>query len=429
MKILIKNCNIIDNESFKYIDIPAYIGIEDQYIKFVGEYYPEHFQPDRIIDASNKIAMPGFANSHTHSAMTLFRNFANDKCLNDWLFNYIFPLEAKLNPQDVYWGTCLAIAEMISSGTTNFVDMYMYMEQVAKAVDECKIRATLAYDILHSDTMKISSKEACDYYEKWHLSCNEKITVYIQIHSVYLHKIEAIKRAVDMAKSLDTGICIHLCETASENVDILNRHKMTPVELCEQLGVFDVPVIAAHCIHVTDSDLDILQKRKASVAYNPTSNLKLGSGIAPIPDMIKRGINVCVGTDGAASNNNLNMLEEMHIAALIHKGIMKDPLKITARQAISMCTSNGAIANGLDEKIGKLVPGMKADIILIDTSAPHFNPINDVMSAVVYTAQGSDVNTVIIDGNIIMENREFRTIDYERIVAEVKAITKRLFAK
>jgi len=412
------------------------IGIKGGYIEFVNAVGEDlySFNADRVIDGKHRLAMPGLVNAHTHCAMTLLRNLANDLALEEWLYNRIFPLEAKLVPEDIYWGTLLGIAEMIRSGTTAFADMYMHMDMVAQAVTEAGIRANLSrYPVVFSKNgcHEISDDSAgCfEYYRNWNGSANERIKVYIEVHSAYLFNEESLRNASELAERCNTGIHMHLLETARERDESILRYGTDPVQVCNDCGIFNVPVIAAHCVHLSDRDINILKEKDVSVAHNPTSNLKLGSGIARVPMMLEKGINVSLGTDGTASNNNLNMFEEMHIASLIHKGINSNPELINARQAVKMATVNGAKAIGFGDTVGVIKKGMKADIILLNTDKPHFCPMNDPISAVVYSAQGADVDTVIVDGNILMENRELITIDEELIKHKVREISKSISSR
>ncbi len=428
MNILIKNVDIITNDPILRTIINCNIGIRDGIIEFLScmDNNFTDFKVDKVIEGKNKIAMPGLINTHTHSAMTLLRNFAGDKCLEDWLFNYIFKAEARLTPDDVYWGTLLGIAEMIKSGTTSFVDMYLFMDIVAQAASETGIRAVMTNSPVRLSTYKEEFQGTIDYYNRWNNSSNGRIKVFIEVHSVYLFNEILLQKAALLAKELNTGIVIHILETANEKERSLEMYGMNSAEVCEKTGIFDVPVIAAHCVHLTDNDIEIFKRKNVNVSHNPTSNLKLGSGIANIPKMIEKGINVCLGTDGAASNNNLNMFEEMNLAALIHKGVNMDPLLINTDTSIRLATVNGACALGFKNNLGIIKEGAKADIILIDTKAPHMNPITDLQSAIVYSTQASDVDTVIVDGDILMENRELKTIDLEKVIFNANKISNRI---
>lgn len=431
--ILIKNAELITNDESKPLITCGYIGIKDGRIAFISDSLPENAEAREVIDGRNKIAMPGLVNAHSHSAMTLMRNYADDMALEKWLFDNIFPVEAKLTDKDVYWGTMLGISEMLKSGITAFADMYMFMDEVARAVTETGIKANLCkspVQFFEDGQLKRLDKSqgTIDYYNSYHNSADGRIKVFVEIHSVYMFNENTLRNAAQLAKQMNTGIHIHLLETVSEVESSNKDYGMTSIEICRETGVLDVPVMAAHCVHLTDSDLRIMQEKKASVVHNPTSNLKLGSGIARVPDMMDMGINVCLGTDGAASNNNLNMFEEMNLAAILHKGIAMNPQLMKAQDVLKMGTVNGARAIGFDDT-GVLSEGMKADIILVDTDKPHFYPKNDPMAMIVYSAQAADVDTVIVDGSILMKNREFTHIDEEKIKFEVESLSKRLLGR
>jgi len=436
MNILLKNIGIITGEINNPHIEEGFVGIKDGIIEFVcsvDEIQPE-FKAQKIIDGKNKLVMPGLINTHTHSSMTIMRNYANDLPLQEWLFNNIFPVEARLTGEDIYWGAMLGIAEMIKTGTTTFTDMYLDMNEVARAVKQSGIRANLSISPIKfnagEDNKVIDEVDKVyDFYNNWHNENNGMIIVTLEVHSTYLFNREWLEKSAQIAKDLGIGIQIHIQETKRELLESLEKHGITPSRMCLETGIFDVPVIAAHCVHLTDEDMDILKAKNVSVAHNPTSNLKLGSGIAPISGLLERGINVTIGTDGAASNNNLNMFEEMHIAALLHKGYKNEPALLSAREAIAMATSNGADANGLKGVTGAIKKGMKADLIIIDMDKPHLCPVNDPVAAVVYSVQGSDVETSIIDGKIVMENRVLTTIDEELVMGKVREIAKRLISK
>lgn len=431
--ILIKNAELITIDESKPLIINGYIGIKDGRIDLISDSLPENAEAREVIDGRNKIAMPGLVNAHSHSAMTLMRNYADDMALEKWLFDNIFPVEAKLTDKDVYWGTMLGISEMLKSGITAFADMYMFMDEVARAVTETGIKANLCkspVQFFEDGQLKRLDKSqgTIDYYNSYHNSADGRIKVFVEIHSVYMFNENTLRNAAQLAKQLNTGIHIHLLETVAEVESSKKDYGMTSIEICRETGVLDVPVMAAHCVHLTDSDLRIMKEKNASIVHNPTSNLKLGSGIARVPEMMDMGINVCLGTDGAASNNNLNMFEEMNISAILHKGVAMNPQLMKAQDVLKMGTVNGARAIGFDDT-GVLSEGMKADIILVDTDKPHFYPKNDPMAMIVYSAQAADVDTVIVDGNVLMKNREFTHIDEEKIKFEVDTLSKRLLGR
>lgn len=433
MNITIEGVDVLTaNSAAEYVS-NADIGISDGRISFIAPagQGPIQFKPDKKISGKHRLAMPGLVNAHTHCAMTIMRNAADDLPLHKWLFERIFPMEDIMTDDDVYWGTQLGVAEMLKSGTTAMADMYLHMDYVAKAVAETGMRVNLSRSPLefHSEgglTAIDTFDEMRRFHKEWDGKSEGRIKVYVEVHSTYLFDIESLKRAANLAKELNTGIHIHLLETAKERKDSFEKYGKSPLEICVETGILDVPVIGAHLVHLSDEDIAILKKYGINAAHNPTSNLKLGSGISPVPLMLEAGVNIALGTDGAASNNNLNMFEEMHMAALLHKGVGQNPELITARQVVQMATVNGANAIGFGNDTGVLKAGMKADLILLDTDKPHMTPLNDSYSAVVYSAQGSDVDTVIVDGNILMENRALKTIDEEKVKYKAASISKRL---
>lgn len=434
MNILIKDIDVITGDEHVKFVKKGYIGIADGRIIFVESSFDklECIKAEKVIDGRHMLAMPGLVNAHTHCGMTILRNSADDLGLEDWLFNRIFPLESRLEEEDVYWGTLLGIAEMLKSGTTAFADMYLHMEAVARAVLESGIRANLSKSPLEFDRCgkrAVDNSKGCyEYFRKWNGKGNGRIKVYLEVHSAYLYDEERLKDAAGLARQCGTGIHIHILETARERKESIERYGMDPVEICHKCGIFDVPVIAAHCVHLSDENIRMLEEYGVNAVHNPSSNLKLGSGIARVPLMLDSGINVAIGTDGAASNNNLNMFEEMHLTALLHKGVNQDPQLMNAEQVVRMATANGAKAIGFGEDTGLIKKGMKADLILIDTDKLHLYPMNDPVSAAVYSVQGSDVDTVIIDGEIVMEKRELKTIDEERVKYNVKKVYEKLFS-
>ncbi|HPP36718.1 MAG TPA: amidohydrolase [Clostridiales bacterium] len=427
MRILIEGIDVLTADPAAEYIRNADIGIADDRIEFIvpaGQRVPD-FIPDRKINGKNMLAMPGMVNAHTHCAMTLMRNAADDLPLHKWLFEKIFPIEDRLTDDAVYWGTRLAAAEMIKSGTTALADMYLHMDAAARGIVDTGMRVNLSKSPLefHSEG-GLKADDVFDdvrtYFKNWNGKYNGRIRVYLEVHSTYLFDWPSLIRASELAKELGTGIHIHLLETARERKESFEKHEKSSVEICAETGIFDVPVIGAHLVHIDEEDIRILKQYGVNAAHNPTSNLKLGSGISPVHKMLDAGVNVALGTDGTASNNNLNMFEEMHLAALIHKGVAQDPELVTARQAFMMATVNGSRAVGFGDETGILKPGMKADMILLDMDKPHLCPVNDPFSAVVYSAQASDVDTVIVDGNILMEKRELKTIDEERVMFEVR---------
>lgn len=423
MSILIKNTRILNSDSES-----VSIAIEGDRITKIGEITDESSY-DTVIIGSNYIVMHGLVNAHTHSAMTILRNIGDDLPFNSWLFDRIIPFENNLSAEDVYYGTLLGIAEMIRSGVTCFNDMYIYEDSIAQAVKETGIRANISFGPITSSARgkkeSIDEKACGDFISKW--GNNRNIKTSIEIHSIFLYQEESIKEAALLAKTLGVGIHTHIGETKVEVQNCYDRYGLSPVEAALSFGMFDVRVVAAHCTNISDNDIDILKEHNVNVVHCPTSNLKFGNGFSPVSKMQKLGINVALGTDSAASNNNLNMFEEMHIASLINKGIGSDPTSLNAETVIEMATKNGSVAYGFPEPY-ELKEGSIADIILIDTTKPHMCPLNNVGSAVVYTAQASDVDTVIVGGKILMEKGVITCIDEERVMKKARETQKRILS-
>ena len=381
---------------------------------------PAHagFMPDRVINGAGLLAIPGLVNAHCHTAMTLLRGYADDMLLETWLFDRIFPAEAMLTDEDIYWGTSLGIAEMLRGGITCVNDMYLKMDNVAAAFRDSGMRARVSIGPLLTEKRgdALVDTDGCKaFFKRWDGVGGGRLGVNIEIHSIYLYTPDTLMEGARLAKEIGAAIHIHLLETATERKNMLGQFGESSVALAAKYGLLDSPVIAAHCVHVDDGDIELLRRKNASVAHNPTSNLKLASGIAPVPEMLGRGLNVCLGTDGAASNNTLDIFMEMRQAALIHKGVSGSPTTVAAGEAFRMATQNGADALGIKDA-GTLAPGKKADIALISLDSPHIQPIHSHLSALVYAARASDVETVIADGRILLDRRKLTTIDEEKAV-------------
>lgn len=428
-KLLVKGATVITMEDPNSIFQRGEIAVEGQRIAHVGPEgtVPEGFNADKVIDGCGMIAMPGFVNCHTHAAMTLLRSYADDLPLMQWLEEKIWPLEAKLEREDIYWGTMLSNLEMIRSGTTTFADMYFHMNTTARAVEKSGMRACLCRGMIGSGP---NGEEALAYSrrfaENWHNEANGRITVRFGPHAPYTCPPEYIQRVIDMAAEMNLGIHIHLAETETEINIIKEKYNATPIQLMDKIGLFELPVLAAHCVHLDERDIEIMSAKKVGIAHNPQSNMKLASGIAPVARLLQTGAIVGLGTDGAASNNNLDMMEEMRTAALLQKVNTMDPMALPSFQALQMATAEGARALGLGHEVGLLKPGYKADIILINSRRPHLYPPHDLVAHLVYAAQSADVETVIIDGKLVMENRQVLTIDEEEVLAEVEKRAQRL---
>ncbi len=430
MKYIFKNAMVVTMNQQMEILQNCDVLVENDRIISVGDIKPEDAENAKIIDCTGKLLMPGLINGHTHVPMALLRNYADDIELQTWLFEHIFPAEDKLTGKDVHWGSLLGIMEMLASGTTCFIDMYFFMDDIAEAVEKSGIRAHLSRGVTCNDkgpdfSENKSLNESIDFYKKWNCAAEGRITGAFAPHAIYTCSPEYIKAVRNAAEKLEAPIHVHLDETRAEHEDSVKNFGKTPTRHLYDLGLFDIRTIAAHCVWVTSDDIALLRENNVTIAHNPGSNLKLASGIAPIPEAIKEGVNVILGTDGASSNNNLNLFEEINLAALIHKGVKQDPLLINAKEALKMATVNGGIALGRND-LGSIKPGNKADLILLNLDKPHFNPLNKPDSALAYSAQASDVCLTMVDGRILYENGEFKTIDKEEVYYHVKKICQRI---
>lgn len=414
-KLLLKEAVILDEEGRSKT---ADIAIENDCIYKIGEI-EESWKADRVIDAGNHLAIPGFVNTHTHASMTLLRSYADDMALMDWLQNKIWPIEAKMKKEDIYWGAMLAIVEMIKSGTTTFADMYGDMEMVAKAVGETGIRAVLSRGMIGvapNGMQALAENEAL--YKEFHQRSDGRITVMFGPHAPYTCPPDFLKKVVSKASALNAEIHMHLAETKGEVEDCVKQYGKSPIALMDEIGILECGALAAHCVYVSKEDIAIMKKRKVRVAHNPCSNMKLASGAAPVTEMLEAGIVVGLGTDGVSSNNNLDMLEEVKLAALLHKVHGLDPLAVPAFTAVQMGTGRGAAALGLGEVTGKLAAGYKADITLFSMDSSRWYPRHDIASLLVYSANSSSVDTVIVNGRVLLDQGTLTTIDEERVLYE-----------
>ena len=430
MSLLLKNTSVITCDIDGTIIEDGAVGISNGIIDYVGSmeaYMAEKY--DRVMDLRGKAVMPGFVNAHNHAAMTMFRNYADDMKLMDWLFNKIFPLEDKLTEEDAYWASSLAILEMIKGGTTAYCDMYMFMEKTAEAVIQSGMRAVLGRGLQGetAEGLDYRISEALELYRNYHNSGDGRIRVNLAPHSVYTCSPDYLKKVARVAWEIKSGINIHLSETVDEVKNCIDKYGMSPIKLANKAGLLNENTIAAHCVVVDEEDMEILKEKKVNVAHNPGSNMKLASGIAPIKTMTDMGINIALGTDGASSNNNLDMLEEMRTATYLQKVVSKDPTALPVDQVLRMATINGAKALGFDNT-GEIKKGMVADLIVINTQKPWYYPKHNVKSAIVYSGNSSDVEFVIIDGRIIMEKGQVLTLDEEQILYEVQRRAERIMS-
>ena len=420
MKLLIKNALILTVNPKNEVLENADIAVEDGCLLAVGKV-PENFLPDKVIDASDQIALPGLINAHTHIPMSLFRNYADDLPFWPWLLEKIKPAEDHLSAEHVYWGAKLGVLELIQSGVTCFSDMYFYMNEVATVVKESGIRACLSGVLLEVDDLGPTfMKAAVDFHDSWHGKADGRINAFFGPHSMYLCGPEYLRETTEEALKRKSVIHIHLAESRQEVADCLEKYGKSPVQHLAELGMFACRTAAAHCVHVSADDIKLLKQHKVSVLNNPTSNMKLANGFAPIDALLKKGVNVALGTDGSASNNNVNMFEEMHLAALVNKAVNEDAESVPAQQVLRMATINGAKALGLENEIGSLEVGKRADLILLDANKPHYFPRHNPVSSIAYSAQAADVSTVLVNGQVLLENYQLKTIDLQETMQEAE---------
>jgi len=407
--------------------VEGYMSVADGRIEWIGPERPTG-EFDEIVDGRGKWFLPGLVNTHSHAAMSLLRGYGDDMELGEWLEKKMWPAEARFTGDDVYWGTLLAIVEMLKSGTTCFADMYDQMDRVAEAVAESGIRAALARGVIGlcpPEVQRAKLDDAVRFARQWNGAADGRITTMLAPHAPYTCPPEYIERIVEAAHELDLPVHIHLSETRREVEEHERKYGLRPVEHMARIGLFSRPCLAAHAVHLTDKEIETLAQYGVHVSHNPGSNLKLASGFARLADLLRAGVTVGLGTDGAASNNNLDMFEEIRLAALIAKATTGDATAVGAFQALRLGTVDGARALWLDD-VGKLAPGMKADIIAVDAEQPHFYPRSDVVSHLVYAASGADVTDVWIDGQAVVRGRMCVRLDEERIRAEAEARFARL---
>ena len=382
------------------------------------------------LDGGGLLLMPGFVNAHTHLAMTLFRGHADDMPLKPWLEEKIWPIETKLQPEDVYWGSALGIVEMIRAGITCFNDMYHYPEQGAQAAFDLGMRALPSGVLLGfiGDT-KGSLEHALEFTLQWREQGKGLIVPMLGPHASYTCPDDLLVSVAAAAQEHGLSIHIHLSETEHEVRESIAQHGVSPVRHLDDLGIIEGHVTAAHCVHLSEEDIALLTERQVGIAHCPGSNMKLASGFAPVPELLTAGALVGLGTDGAASNNNLDLLEEARLAALIHKGRSGDPTVVTAHQALRMATIGSARAVGMADRIGSLEVGKRADCVLLDLSGAHNQPLFDVESQIIYAAHSSDVDSVVIDGKVLLAHGAFTALDEAEIVARASACAHRLMGQ
>ncbi|MCL6602343.1 MAG: amidohydrolase [Paenibacillus sp.] len=395
----------------------GYMTIENDRITYIGEVEPPFEIDVEIVDGSRLLFMPGLVNTHGHAAMSLLRGYGDDLALQVWLQEKMWPMEEKFTGEDVYWGSSLSVLEMLKGGTTTFLDMYDHMDRVAEVAELSGIRSVLMRGVIGFCSEEMQNHklaEAIEFARNWHGKADGRITTMISPHAPYTCPPDFFVKFVQAAHDLDLPMHTHMSETRREVEQNEADYGLRPVAHLEKLGMFTRPSIVAHGVHLNDEEIEILARHQVGVSHNPGSNLKLASGIARVTDLLRAGVPVSLGTDGAASNNNLDMFEEMRLAALIHKGISGDPTAIPAPEALRMATEYGAKSIFLDN-VGRLAPGMKADFIAIDIDQPHLLPHSDLLSHAVYSASAKDVEHVWINGKQVVKYGKCQTLDEEMI--------------
>ncbi len=426
MGIVIKDVLAVLPQGAEDVIQETSLYIEGDRIAAIGDE-PAGFSEDKVIDGKDKLVIPGLINCHTHSYMSFMRNVADDLSFMDWLFGTIDPIEQQMTDEDTYWGANLAIIEMMKSGTTCFNDMQMNIHQTTRAVKESGMRAVVCRGLVGSGNDEAGQSRLRQAYEERDAAKDcDRLTFKLGPHAPYTCDDAFLKIVAEEAKKENMGIHTHLSESESEISQIQEKYGCTPIALAEKCGIFDVPAIVAHCVQVTDEDIDILKKKNVSVVTNPASNMKLGNGFAPVARMLEKGVNVCLGTDGAASNNCLNMFHELSLLTLIHKGTGRTPQCISAKEGFRIATINGARALGLEKEIGSIEVGKKADLAILDLNTPSLTPRNNLIAGLSYSANGSEVDTVIINGQVTMEGRKILTMDEALVYHKIQDIIMRM---
>ena len=431
MKLLLKNCDILaaDGDGYRWLK-NAYLGIDGSVIDYIGESRPAA-PYDREKDMSGRLLAPGLINCHGHTAMTLLRGVGSDLPLQEWLFEKMMPIEDKFTARDIQVGNALALLEMISTGTTSYSDMYFHADTAVENAVAAGIKANLCrpnqcFNPEETYAQNTRAQESIQLFKDCNGMADGRVLIDFSIHAEYTNFPHIVEAYSADCKALGGRMHIHLSETKKEHDECVAKYGKTPARWFSDLGTFDSPTFAAHCVWVTEEDMVLMREKGVSPVHNPTSNMKLGSGFAPIPRMLELGLNVALGTDGAASNNNLNMMEEMHLAAVLHNGFTHNPTLMKPAQVLNMATRNGARLQGRGDT-GSLEVGKKADIIAIDLTRPHLFPNVDPLALMTYSAQGSDVVMTMVDGRILYENGEFLTLDADRILHAAKTCVERLY--
>lgn len=424
MKIKITGGTLLmhDNEGFKTVNDTLFV--KDGAIEGIGKVADETGY--EVFDAKDKLVMPGLINMHTHGYMTFLRNYADDVDFEEWLFKRVMPVEDNMPLEAAYWSSLLGYMEMISTGTTSFVDMHMYVRQAPQAAKDIGIRGFIGRGLVGTDLYE--DEQAIRRFNEGLTELEEfgsdMINIVLSPHAIYSAAPKLYEQVAKEAQKRGLLLQTHLSETVGEVENCLKEHGKTPVELLRDVGFLGSKTIVAHCVQMRGDDIKILKETGTTVVTNPASNAKLGNGFAPVTEIADAGVNLCLGTDGTASNNTLNMFREMGLLTMIHKGLQKSPTAASSRFVLETATVNGAKGLGMEGKLGVISKGAKADLAFIDLNALSMFPNNNIISGLVYSANGSEVSDVMINGKFVMKDREFTTIDKEKVYAEMRRIVK-----
>ena len=439
--MLFKDITIIDG-SFT-AQKHRYVRTEGSFITYIGTRAPEELPGEEICDGRNKALVPGFYNVHCHVPMTLLRGYGEGLPLQRWLNERIFPFEAKLTPQDIVNGTLLGALELVAAGSASISDMYFSINEMAEALDRAGMKANICHGISSFDPAQ-KLADLPGYRDTLRLARDVKAGVYggeagtgegsriradMGLHAEYTSTEGLVRQIAEAAAEEKLAIHVHISETETEHEACRERHGgRTPIRYMADCGILDVPMQAAHCVWLTDEDTAIMREHGAVAVHNPSSNLKLGSGIAPVRDYLRNGLRVALGTDGASSNNNLNMMEEIHMAAMLARGVTRDANAVSAADILRMATLEGAKAQGRPD-CGRIEPGCRADLLVFDLDKPHLQPDYDTVANLVFAAQSSDIVLNMIDGRVVYRNGEYLTLDKERVIFDANQSFRRILSE
>ena len=424
--MLFKNITIIDGDF--NVKENMNVGVRGKEIKFIGDSMPAESYGE-VYEGNGKLLMSGFYNCHSHIPMTLLRGYGENLKLQEWLETRIFPFEGKLDGNAVYWGAMLGIAESLRFGIVSTTDMYNFCDDIARAFGETGAKANIGRAILSFTDEELRETERfreCEsLFRDFHNSFEERIKIDMSLHAEYTSNPKTVQQLAEYTKEIGARMHVHVSETAFEHNECKKRHGLTPAAYLAKHGLFDQPATAAHCVHLEDDDIAIFKEKGVTVASCPVSNLKLASGTCNVPKLKQHGVNVALGTDGCASNNCLNIIEEMKFFSLLHKGIFAEPAASSPRDTLYAATRAGALSQGRDSS-GLLKTGYTADLIVLDITRPNMNPAHDLVNNVVYSACGGDIIMTMIDGQVLYQDGEYKSLDIEKVTAEAVSVTKNI---